>query len=323
MPLVKKMYKYDVIIVSPNSAIDSFYVLDELVSARVNRAKEAFHTAGSKGNNMGRALVSLGGRALVLGIVGGFSGQFIAKELEREEIDHDLIWTKHESRRQNTFHVIGQLDSTVVLEPGPSIEQEIQDKFVECIVRHSADGTFLVLNGSLPPNFPESFYANVISLLKNTNVRVCVDCSGNALKLAAAAAPALIKVNTDEFWSAFGEPSKRINRNYIRHTCSHLQDKGTETLIITDGSRGSTVFSAGSEPFRVLTQVDSCLSTAGAGDTFLAGFLLALVRGDTIQDAACFASAAAAADVQQLGCGFLKREQVACFLSRTKIEPFY
>jgi 6-phosphofructokinase 2 len=72
----------------------------------------------------------------------------------------------------------------------------------------------------------------------------------------------------------------------------------------------------------VTTRVDAWQSTAGAGDTFLAALLLALVRGQSLRDAACYASAAAVANLQQVGCGFFDVADVDRFLTLTEIEPF-
>ena len=313
-------YNYDIVIASPNSGIDSYYVLDHLKLMDVNRARRTLHTAGGKGNNMARALVNLGGRALSLSIVGGFAGQFIASELDRETIAHDLVWTRHESRRLSTLFVRGQQDTTVVLEPGQPVGPAAQNELMECIVRHRTDAPYVVLIGSLPPDVPADFYAEAIRRLKDSDAKVGVDCAGEALKLAASAAPALIKVNRNEFWNVFGQADRSLDRDCVQRIYSRFHSQGLETLIITDGPRGAAVYSQQSEPFGVHTAVDAYVSTAGAGDTFIAGLLLALGRGDSIQDAACFASAAAAANIQQLGCGFLDRDQVPYFLTKTDIK---
>lgn len=314
-------FKYDIVIVSPNSGIDSYYVLDQFKLMNVNRARRTFHTAGGKGNNMARALVRLGGRALSLGIVGGLSGQFIAQELDREAIDQDLVWTQAESRRLSTLCVADQRDTTVFLESGTPVGIEAQNRLRQCVCRHQTDAPFIVFIGSLPPDVPSNFYADMVIELKENQNNVVIDCAGEALKAAAATGPLIIKVNKREFITAFGHDYQNVDWNEIRKQYEHFCENGLRTLIITDGPRGAFVFSKEKEPFCVKTEVNFYVSTAGAGDTFLAGLLLALGRGEIIQEAACFASAAAATNIQQLGCGFLDKEQIPHFLSKTQIEP--
>ncbi len=69
-----KQQPYDVIAVSSNAALDSYYVVPGLLAGAVNRTEKVFHTAGGKGINFSRAFHALGGRVLNLGIVGGHTG---------------------------------------------------------------------------------------------------------------------------------------------------------------------------------------------------------------------------------------------------------
>ncbi len=64
-------HEFDIVIASPNAAVDSYYPLQQLEVGTVNRSEHALHTAGGKGNNMARAAARLGARVLSLGIVGG------------------------------------------------------------------------------------------------------------------------------------------------------------------------------------------------------------------------------------------------------------
>ena len=100
-----------------------------------------------------------------------------------------------------------------------------------------------------------------------------------------------------------------------------LHQKGLDLLIITDGPRGAYVFAPEIAPFRVLTPVETWISTAGAGDTYMAALLLALGRGDAVEQAARFASAAAVASIQQVVCGALNLDDVYTYLERTTTEP--
>ena len=54
----------------------------------------------------------------------------------------------------------------------------------------------------------------------------------------------------------------------------------------------------------------------------MAGFLLTLNRGQSIKEAALYASAAASASLQKLGCGFLDETLVHDYIKETKIYRF-
>lgn len=315
-------YPYDIIIVSPNGALDSYYMLPDLQPASVNRATRVFHTAGGKGHNMARAATRLGGRVLSIGIVGGDSGRFIERELAREGIDCELIWANIETRRCVTLFVEGRRDTTVILEAGQAVNEPAKSNLTQRILGHALEAPFVVMTGSLPPDFPSDYYACLVEALSAAEPKVCIDSTGEALRLAAQAGPFLIKVNRAEFCLAFGGAGTTFSRRFVEEVYADLGARGLTVLIVTDGDKGAYVLATGHRPFQVKTLVDSWESTAGAGDTFMAGFLLALSRAETLEDAAMYASAAASANLQQVGCGFFDASDVARFLKLTSVKEW-
>jgi 1-phosphofructokinase family hexose kinase len=309
-------YPFDVVIIAANAAVDSYYRLSELALGDVNRAVQTLHTAGGKGNNLARAVAQLGGRPLSLGIVGGRSGQFILDELARERIEADFVQAAHETRRCSTIVASHPAEVTVVLEDGQPYGALSREALTERVRLHAADARFFVLTGSLPPDFPEHYYADLICELKHASVRVAVDCAGEVLESAIRAQPSIVKVNVREFQSAFG-----LEHWDWRLAATMYANSSLNLLIITDGAKGAYVFSSDTAPFRVVTLVDSWVNTTGAGDTFLAALLLALHRDEPLPRAVTDASAAAAASLQQLGSGFLELADVDRFLRLTRLEP--
>jgi 1-phosphofructokinase family hexose kinase len=311
---------YDLVIAAPNSAVDSYYVLERLEVGAVNKAKRAFHTAGGKGINSARALRRLGGRPLCLGIVAGNAGRFIVDQMESEGIAHDLIWGQGESRHCNTVQIAEIQDTTGILEPGPRVSQETVGALAQRILAHHADAPFVVLAGSLLPGFPSSFYGDVTRQLKELGARVCIDCSGPALRDAAECGPAMVKVNRSEFQSVFLGEHSPFSWSEAGRVYGELCARGVEILVITDGRNGSYVFSPDRELIHVHTPVETIVSSAGSGDAYLSAILLALGRGQALERAAAFASAAAAANLSELGCGFFDPARVDELLPITTVE---
>jgi tagatose 6-phosphate kinase len=311
---------YDILAVSPNAAIDSYYMLSELVIGGVNRAEKALHTAGGKGNNLARAVKALGGKVLSLGIVGGHTGRFIIEELQREQIPNDMAWAKNETRRSSTMILSGQMQTTVVLDSGISVDPEAGDCLLAKIQDYASLSRYMVLTGSLPPTLPSRFYADIIQQVTGQpHLDVCLDCSGEVLQLAVEAGAQVIKVNHTEFQASFcSGVSWSLSRAARRFSC--LEKKGLQLLVITLGHDGAIIFASGRAPFRVVTQVDKWVSTAGAGDTFMAAMLLGMKRGNTLEAAMSYASAAAAAQLQQVVCGQLSIQDLEYYLLGTRVD---
>ena len=95
---------------------------------------------------------------------------------------------------------------------------------------------------------------------------------------------------------------------------------GVQVIIITDGQHGAGVFSSDNPPFQVFTRVETWISSAGAGDSFMAGLIRSLCRGERLEEAARYASSVASANLQQVGCGFLEIADVERFLNQTDIR---
>lgn len=65
----------------------------------------------------------------------------------------------------------------------------------------------MTLSGSLPPDVPTTFYADLIAMAQEAGVPALLDSSGQPLQRAVAARPYLVKPNRKEFTTLRGEQS--------------------------------------------------------------------------------------------------------------------
>ena len=79
-----------------------------------------------------------------------------------------------------------------------------------------------------------------------------------------------------------------------------LQGYGVQDFVVTLGSNGALVFKDGQSETIPALKVDA-VDTTAAGDTFCGALCVALSEGKSLQDAARFATAAAAITVQRKG----------------------
>lgn len=80
-----------------------------------------------------------------------------------------------------------------------------------------------------------------------------------------------------------------------------LLDAGVGCAVIKCGSKGSLI-GYKDNIYRIPAyQVNKCIDTTGAGDSFVAGFLWALSEGWTVLDSSCFATATASCSVEVIG----------------------
>jgi 1-phosphofructokinase family hexose kinase len=304
---------YDLLVVGANPAIDRYYCLDDLRIGEVNRVSLVRAAAGGKANNLARVFRDLGGNPLTTGIAAGQTGRQILDYLTAEGIGHDYVFAEGESRQ--TVTLSAKCQTTVLLEPGPLVSEEIIASLVAKVGALAQPAVAIAITGSLPAGAPAETVGRLVAATRGTSdAMVAVDTSGEALRLAVKAGPHVIKVNCQEYERAFGQPTDRLED--VEAHFEALTTHGVETLCLTDGPRGALVLNR-NDRFAVRTLAPDPLSTAGAGDAFLAGFLMTLLRGGTLQDAARFASAAGAAALRHVAAGFVEPADVDSALACT------
>ena len=88
----------------------------------------------------------------------------------------------------------------------------------------------------------------------------------------------------------------------IQNAAQYFLDQGAELVVITDGDRGSYIFSRQAENFhQPAFQLDKVIDTTGCGDVYHGVFLFCLLSGFTLKESAQRATAAAAINAQRIG----------------------
>lgn len=90
-----------------------------------------------------------------------------------------------------------------------------------------------------------------------------------------------------------------------------LERTGAEHILITLGSKGLTLFTAGeADPFHIPARLVEVYDTAGAGDTVISTMTLALSAGASPAEAATLANDAAAMVVKKVGVATVSADEI-------------
>lgn len=135
---------------------------------------------------------------------------------------------------------------------------------------------------------------------KRRGMAVTLDTVMNPQSLGwEALAPALPFV--DWMLPSESEAATLTGETELVRQAETFKSAGAKNVAIKRGAEGCAVFPAQGEPFTVPTFPVSALDALGAGDAWVAGFLLGLVRGWSDRDTAQFASAVGACAVTGYG----------------------
>jgi 6-phosphofructokinase 2 len=159
----------------------------------------------------------------------------------------------------------------------------------------------------LPPGVSTESLDRVAKAVADLGARLVVDTSGPALRQLSASV-FLLKPSLRELTELTGR-ELRTEADESTAARALIAAGRSEAVVLSLGERGALVTTRGFEqrlpPFAV-----SVRSSVGAGDSMVAGIVLALARGKSISEAVRFGMAAGAAALLNEGTQLCRREDV-------------
>lgn len=273
--------------VTLNPAIDETIFLDQLKVGSVNRALKLHRQAGGKGINVSRMLHQFGIPTIATGFLGKDNGDIYKKFFRGKKIADEFIWIAGETRTGIKIVNESNRQTTDINFPGlePTLEQ--LNGFESKIRKLIKPGRWFVLSGSLPRGVSIDFFEELIVLLKRGGALVAADTSGEALRVAIQSKVDLIKPNEHELAEALGQPLKDFSAKV--KAAIKLQKEKVPHVVLSLGSEGALFITPDKSLMSSAPPV-KVISTVGAGDALLSGYLAGLVTGRSAMDCARLAS---------------------------------
>lgn len=287
-----------IVTLTPNPSVDRTVSITNLQRGEVQRATASRIDPGGKGVNISRALTAHKARTLAVLPAGGPQGHLLAELLADAGIDVTIVPIGG-SIRANIALVEPDGTTTKINEPGPFLSgSEIGDLLAGAEATLREHPSWLVGSGSLPPGVDHDLYAGLVRRCRDAGVRVAIDASGPALRHAVAAGPDLIKPNLEELEELVDQSFETLGD--VLTATVDLVTHGVGTVVVSMGRFGALLVTPAVTAHAV-APVSSPLSTVGAGDALLAGYLYATGSGSTPVDALCTGVAWGAAAVSLPG----------------------
>jgi 1-phosphofructokinase len=295
-----------IVTLTANPSLDRTVTLPgDLVRGAVHRVRTVHIEPGGKGVNVARA-VALAGRP-TLAVLPARADDPILAGLDTLAVPYRAVPVPVFARTNLT---VTEPDGTTtkINEPGGPLGDAEVEGLVDALLAAAEGADWVALCGSVPPGVPSDIYARLVVRLHERGHRVAVDTSDAPLQALAAALPAsgpdLVKPNAEELAQLTGADPVALERAAARGELApavaaarRLVDGGVGTVLATLGASGALlVTSAGAWSASPPPTVPR--STVGAGDSSLAGYLLAAAEGldeaDRLRRAVAYGSAAAA-----------------------------
>ena len=253
-----------------NPALDYVIKIENFKPGKINKSKEEYIFPGGKGINVSIVLKTLGQEATAMGFIAGFVGKEIEEQVQKYGVKTDFIEIQNDNSRINV-KILEDNQETAINAKGPYIEQKYLELLYEKLEIIENEDT-LVLSGSVPNGVDSNIYEKICQNIKNKNIKVVVDSTGELLLKTLKYKPYLIKPNQQELEEIFG--IKITSQDETLEYAKQLQSKGAQNVIVSMGSDGAVLLDENGYSYKIKAlNTKNTVNTVGAGDSMVAGFL--------------------------------------------------
>lgn len=291
---------------TPNPSVDTTVRIDTLVRGGMVRASESTRQPGGKGINVAHALHKA--HVPTVAIAPASSRDLFTALARAADIPLSTVEVS-EVVRTNTTLSEPNGTTTKINEPGSALSPDTRTALEATLLARASRADAIVLAGSLPPLAPSDWYSTLIRRCRHVapELFIAVDTSGPSLRelgeALPAAAPDLLAPNALELSQLL--PNSGINYKQLADeglvrpiidAARTLVNRGIREVLVTLGGAGACLATADGAWY-CPAESTAIQSTAGAGDSALAGFLIARRRGadapETLRHAVAYGTAAA------------------------------
>ena len=291
-----------VITLTANPSLDRTMELGTTLDrGEVQRAVAVRAEPGGKGVNVSRVVAEAGiGTVAVLPAT---AGDPLLRALDRVGLSYRAVPIAGEVRSNIT---VAEPDGTTtkINAPGETLDAAQARALADLVLHHAENAAWVALCGSLPPGLADDWYRGLLEDLASMPCKVAVDTSGAPLRAAAQGRADLFKPNDEELAEVTGANPAALKSALavgdlgpIVAAAGVLGERTGAAVLATLGATGAVLTTTAGSWFATPPPIVP-RSTVGAGDSSLAGYVIAALRGasdaDRLRTAVAYGSAATA-----------------------------
>ncbi|WP_396192556.1 1-phosphofructokinase family hexose kinase [Flavobacterium sp.] len=300
------MENIKIVTLTINPSLDKSTHFTGLIAEQKIRCEKPRYDAGGGGINVSKAISKLGGTSTCIFTSGGSSGEMLEELIAKENLESSVIKTKNWTRENFiAFENISKAQYRFGF-PGNEFYENEKDEILQIIKELKTD--YLVISGSLNEGLATNFYQKIATIAKESNIKVIVDTSGEALQKVLETGVYLIKPNIGELAKLIGV--ERLKLPEIEKAAKKLiENKSAEIVVVSLGADGA-ILVAKDETHLVKAPKVEKKSTVGAGDSMVGGMVWALSQNKTLKEAIQIGVCCGTAATMNEGTQLFKAEDV-------------
>ncbi|WP_372801265.1 1-phosphofructokinase family hexose kinase [Paracoccus seriniphilus] len=286
-----------ILTVTLNPALDLSTGADEVKPDLKLRCDKPVVDPGGGGINVSRAIKVMGGESTAMVALGGATGARIHDMLRADGLTVRRLTAPGETRQSLAVKDRSTGGQYRFVLPGPEWHMTHVSEMMSAIAEAARAGGWVVVSGSNPPGVAPGFEQMLTVRLKDGRAKLLVDTSGDALRaLAGSSTPVdVLRMDSHEAEGLAGRPLPH-REDSAQFAADLVREGAAKAVIVARGADGSVIAQADSAWHAEAASVP-VVSAVGAGDSFVAGFVLAMARDWPVQEALALGAAAASAAV--------------------------
>jgi 1-phosphofructokinase family hexose kinase len=310
-----------IVCLAANPSVDKLFEIERLEPGGIHRPDGFVQVAGGKGLNVARAAHALGGDVRAVALLRGHTGKWLEEMLASEGVAGSFVWTHGESRASLSVADRATGGLTEFYEHGSEVPVASWIETVQVVADLLPQMRWLTISGSLPPGAPVEGYREVVAEARAAGVAVALDSEGERLRLALWARPDVVKVNAREAGELLdvGTDTRDGAVTAARELRERAGGDGHAGLV-TRGADGVVLCAPDGSCWEGRLYVRGRYPV-GSGDSFLAGLVVALDRGDGWKEALQLALGAATANAELAGAGRLESARAVALAGQAEVRP--
>ena len=281
----------NLVTITLNPAFDVHCTMEGLSLYQENYGTVVARQAGGKGVNVSRALNAYHAENTAFVVVGEESRDAFLHCLMTDGVQFRPLIVQGRVRENLTIHSPGAPETRISFngfQPDSSVLLTLRQMLLPLCTRDS----IIIFNGRIPEGLKRDAVLSFLEGVKETGARLVIDCNSLQMEDYLRLKPFLMKPNEQEIAAFAG---RRINREEAFPYAEQLCQGGIEHVLISFGAEGMAYVGKAGR-YRVDVPPITPVSTVGAGDSTVAGFVYGIVNGyeieETLRLSAAFGTAA-------------------------------
>ena len=262
-----------------NPVYDIFYSVPKLTLREENQASGVSVFTGGKGVNVSRALLGGGFDTRAYLLLGNENCRPFIEGMTAAHIPTRLFYTEGRMR-ENVTLTDGEGNETRIIMNDFSANPETLDHILATLKKEVAHDDVIACCGRFPKGISTEYTVKFVQELKTVTEKVALDTKSISLSYILKIAPWFIKPNEEEVEALVGYPCHE--KDVALKAAEELHRGGIKHVMISMGSRGAVYCGELGKCTAEIPRITS-LSTVGAGDSTVAGFIAGYFENPTLE----------------------------------------